>query len=148
VTLLVSSLQINLKDGLQEVPKDDSDLETLLLPRRPERHLHPRAIQKKATKTQFPTWPMGPPVSRSHCILPCSLSLLFPINKIFLTSAAGVCHCFQSQSGPKNLEHQKIPAHHLCIICWPTKGHFTWGQYRLCQTGEDCLGSGCDNLSL
>jgi hypothetical protein len=93
--------------------------ETLLLPRKllcaPERHLHPQAI-KKAIKTQFPTWPTGPPVSGSPCMPPCSLSLLFSTNQIFPTSAAGVCPCcFHSQSGPKNSEHLRISACHLCI---------------------------------
>jgi hypothetical protein len=46
---------------------------------------------------------------------PCSLSLLFSTNKIFLTSAAGVHPCFHSQSGPKNPEHLKIPVCHLYI---------------------------------
>jgi hypothetical protein len=44
---------------------------------------------------------------------PCSLSLLFFTNKIFPTSAAGVCLCFHSQSGHKNPEDLKIPA---CLL--------------------------------
>jgi hypothetical protein len=37
-------------------------------------------------------------------------SLLFT-NKIFLTSAAGVCLCFHTQSGPKNPKHLKF----MCV---------------------------------
>jgi hypothetical protein len=40
-----------------------------------------------------------------------SLSLLFCTNKIFPTSAAGVCLCFHSQSRLKNPEHLKF----LCV---------------------------------
>jgi hypothetical protein len=53
---------------------------------------------------------MGPLISGSLCMPPCSLSLLFSTNKIFLTSAAGDHLCFHSQSGPKNPQLLKIPA--------------------------------------
>jgi hypothetical protein len=106
-----------LKDRPQEVK------ETLLLPRKhpsaSERHLHPQAIHKEKGKenpilnlthgtTSF--WvPLNSPL--------CSLSLLYSINKIFPTSAAEVSLCFQSQSGPKNLEHLKFlrmsAVHHI-----------------------------------
>jgi hypothetical protein len=44
---------------------------------------------------------------------PCSLSLLFSTNKILLTSAAGVCLYFHSQSRSKNPQQLKF----VCIIC-------------------------------
>jgi hypothetical protein len=91
--------------------------ETLLLPRKrlfaSERHLHPQAMQI-GYKTPLPTLthritgfrvPLHSPI--------CSLSLLFSstkfsANKIFLTSAVGVCLCFHSQSRLKNPEHLKF----------------------------------------
>jgi hypothetical protein len=50
---------------------------------------------------------MGPQVSGSPSI-PHYAVFLFSTNKIFLTSAAGVCLGFHSQSGIKNSEHLKF----------------------------------------
>jgi hypothetical protein len=69
----------------------------------------------------------------ASCMPPCSLSLLFSTNKIFPTSAAGVCMCFHSQSGPKNPEHLKIPACHLCINA------FIILAFPLCSLGRSLL---------
>jgi hypothetical protein len=65
----------------------------------------------KSYKTQFPTWPRGPPVSRSHCMPPCSLSFLLSANKIFLTSAVQVCLWFPCKSRTRTLTTQTP----LCI---------------------------------
>jgi hypothetical protein len=105
----------DLKDGLQEVPKCDNW---------PRRHfsfpgnfcLHLRDIStlgqlKKPTKTQFPTWPMGPPVSGSLCMAPCSLSLLLSTYKIFPISAAQVLLCFL-RTHPRTLNSWKF----LCVV--------------------------------
>jgi hypothetical protein len=81
-----------------------------------------RQYTKKGYKTLSPTWPTGSLVSRSPCMPPFSLSLLFSTNKIFPTSAAGVCLCLHSQSGLKNPEHLKflhmLSVHH---IWWPRR---------------------------
>jgi hypothetical protein len=89
------SIYFTVKGGLQEVPKGDNKLGRHFFPANV--CLHKRDIstvrqfkKKKAIKTQFPTWPTGPLVSGSHCIPPYSLSLLFSINKILLTSAAQI----------------------------------------------------------
>jgi hypothetical protein len=73
---------------------------------------------------------------------PCSISLLSSTNKILLTSTAGVCLCFHSQSGLKNPEHLKSQCMSSVYHIWRCmKGQaFTWGWYRLCQTGKGCLG--------
>jgi hypothetical protein len=105
--------KVNVKDGLQEVPKGDNWL---------RRHfsftgnfcLHLRDISalrryKKGYKSPISNLthrttgfrvPLHAP--------PCSFSLLFSTNKIFPASAAGVHLCFHSQSGLKNPE---IPSH-------------------------------------
>jgi hypothetical protein len=93
---------------------------------------------------------MWPPVSRSPCMTPCSFSPLLSTNKIFLNSASGVHLCFHSHSRPQNLEHMKFlslsSVHHIWSL---TKGPvFTWGWYRLGQTGKGCLGSVHDHLPL
>jgi hypothetical protein len=103
------------KDRLQEVPKGDNCPRRLFFPGDLRDISTLRQYKKRAIKTRFPNWPMGPPVSGFYCMPPCSPPLPFSTNKIFPTSAAGVCLCFQSQSRSKNPEHLKILAYLLYI---------------------------------
>jgi hypothetical protein len=85
-------------------------MKTLLLPRKhtsaSERHLCPQAVHKKRLKSPIPTLTQGTTGFQVPLHSPpCSLSVLFSTNKIFLTSAAGVHLGFHSQSGLKNPEH-------------------------------------------
>jgi hypothetical protein len=104
----------DLNDRLQEVPKGDN------WPRRffsfpANVCLHLRdilALGQYTKKDIIPNLQNDPqdhlPISRSPCMPPCRLSLLFSTNKIFPTSVAEVCLCFHSQSGPQNPEHLKF----------------------------------------
>jgi hypothetical protein len=70
----------------------------------------------------------------------CSLSLLFTTNKIFPTSAAGAHLFFHSQSVLTNLSTWNSYTSSVHHIWWCSMGQvFTWGWYKLCQTGKDCL---------
>jgi hypothetical protein len=86
--------------------------ETPFLPRKllaaPERHLCPQAMQK-GYKNPLSTLTHGTVFQVPLHSPLCGLSLLFSTNKIFPTSATGVCLCFHSQSGLKNPEHLKFP---------------------------------------
>jgi hypothetical protein len=66
----------------------------------------------------------------------CSLSLLFSTNKIFPTSAVGVCLCFHSQSRLKNPECLKF-------LCMSSVYHI-W-QPRRDQPSPE-VSRGCANL--
>jgi hypothetical protein len=78
------------------------------------REVSPSGNAKIGYKTHSTPWPTESPGFRVPLYSPiCSLSLLFSTNKfstnkIFLTSAVGVCLCFHSQSGLKNPEHLKF----------------------------------------
>jgi hypothetical protein len=47
-------------------------------------------------------------------------------NKIFLTSAAGVCLCFHSESGSKNPEHLKFPVRVICAALLSSLSSFIY----------------------
>jgi hypothetical protein len=122
-------LPTQLKDRLQEVPKGD---------KWSRRHhsfpgnlcLHPRDISalrqcKKVYKNPIPNLTHGIISLQVTLQSPiCSLSLLFSMNKfstnkIFPTSAVGVCLCFHSQRGLKNPEHLKFLRLLSVHIWWP-----------------------------
>jgi hypothetical protein len=117
--------------------------ETLLLSRKcpsaSERHLCPQAIHKeKSYKTHSPTWPMGPLVSGCPCI-PHYAVFLFSTNSDLCCWSLSALS-FSEQAQEAWAPEIPVGVIHVSYLVTKKGPAITWGQYRLCQTGEGCLG--------
>jgi hypothetical protein len=92
--------------------------------------------KKMAIKIQFPNWPMELPVSGSlacpYAAFPFSSLQMKCVWPLLLESTCA----FTLRIDPRTLNTWKFLCGSVHYIWWCTKEHFfTWGWYRLCQTG-------------